>query len=689
MRTLFTFIAVLTSTLTAGSDEGMWTLDNFPTQAIEEKYDVTIDADWLRKAQLATTRLEGGCTGSFVSPDGLVLTNNHCVWGCVRDNSTAERNLSDDGFLASNRSEELSCASEQISVLIETEDVTEAVHGATQGLGDSEAGAARRRKLTELVASCEDQHGGELSCETVDMYQGGQYFLYKYKRYEDVRLVFAPELDIAAFGGDPDNFNFPRYCLDMSFLRVYENGAPASTPNYLEWREEGAAAGEPVFVAGHPGSTERLLTMSELDHLQEVEIPLWLLRYSELRGRLLQWQYTSPEAARVVQQRILGIENGVKVRRNQLFALLDDDLMAAKAQAETALRDEVLADPELRRAYGDGWELIDGAMRVYRGIYPEYLFLEQGAAFVGELFAWARALVRAAAERELANVDRMPGYTDQALPQLQQRLLADVPVNAEYQELGLTFSLEKMREWLGPDHVAVKKVLGRESPAVLAKRLAHETRVGDAAYRRELWEGGLEAVQASEDPLIQLALVIDPDARAVRKRYLDEVEAPRDRGSEKLAAARFQVLGTDIYPDATFTLRITYGAVEGWLENGEDVDPFTRIGTAFERATGERPFKLPSSWTRASSALDKQTPFNFVATTDITGGNSGSPVLDASGRLVGLAFDGNIHSIAGDYGFNPANNRTVAVHPAAMLEALEKVYSARHLIDELTARRFP
>ena len=665
------------------ADEGMWTLDNFPVQAVAEKYDVTLDAEWLRRAQLTTARLEGGCTGSFVSPDGLVLTNNHCVWSCVRENSDASRNLSDEGFLAGSRDEEIRCAREQVSVLMEMEDVTEAIRAATEGLDESEANEARSRELSGLEASCEEASGGQLSCESVSLYQGGQYFLYKYKRYDDVRLVFAPELDIAAFGGDPDNFNFPRYCLDMSFLRVYENGAPARTPEFLEWRAAGPLVKEPVFVTGHPGSTDRQMTMAELTHLKQVEIPLWLLRYTELRGRLLQWGRTGGEAERVVQQRVLGIENGIKVRRNQLFALLDDERIAVKAEEERRLRDAVEADPALHRAYGDGWDQVESALQSYRSFYREFLFLEQAAGFYGELFAFARALVRATAEREMPNEDRLPGYTDSALRGLEQRLLADVPVNDEYQELGLSFSLEKMREWLGPDHPQVKAVLGSESPEAMARRLVSETRVDEASFRRALWEGGRAAVEASDDPLIRLARAVDRPARELRARYENEVVAPRTEGSEKIAAARFRVLGTNSYPDATFTLRVTYGAVDGWLENGSEVDPFTRIGTAFARATGERPFRLPDSWLEARDRLGADTPFNFVATTDITGGNSGSPVIDASGRLVGLAFDGNIHSIAGDYWFNPENNRTVAVHPAAMLEALERVYGASALLDEL------
>lgn len=686
MRAIVGMLACLVVTI-AQADEGMWTLDNFPSGAVAEKYGVDIDEAWLQAAQLATTRIEGGCTGSFVSPNGLVLTNNHCVWGCVRENSDAERNLSNDGFLATTFDEELRCKREQLSVLLETEDVTAKVGAATAGFNESEANDARKRTLTTLESACEAASDGALSCESVSLYQGGQYFLYKYKRYDDVRLVFAPELDIAAFGGDPDNFNFPRYCLDMSFLRAYEDDKPAVTPHHLKWRTDGAAVGEPVFIAGHPGTTQRLRTMSELRHLEELQIPIWLLRYSELRGRMLQWQNTSTEAKRIVQQRILGLENGIKVRRNQLFALMNDEMMARKAEEEASLRAEVAADPELRAAYGDAWDTVDSAMAAYRSMYLEYLFIEQGAAFYGDLFGYARALVRAAAERQLPNEERLRRYTETALPTLRQRLLAPQPIHADYEELGLSFSLEKMREWLGPDHPMVKKVLGADSPATLAKRLAHDTRLGDASYRAKLWDGSPGAIEASADPLIQLARSVDEQARTIRRRYQNEVEAPRAEGREKIAAARFRVLGTDAYPDATFTLRVTYGAVEGWREKGTDVEPFTRVGTLFDRVTGERPFQLPLSWRRAEGALDPATRFNFVTTTDISGGNSGSPVLDSRGKLVGIAFDGNIHSIAGAFWFNPANNRTVVVDSAVMLEALEKVYGATSLLEEIAVAR--
>ena len=470
----------------------------------------------------------------------------------------------------------------------------------------------------------------------------------------------------------------------MSFLRAYEDGKPASTPNYLRWRQGGPKSAEPVFISGHPGSTDRLLTVSQLKMQRDVMWPMWLLRYSELRGRMLAWANTSDEAARIVQQRIAGLENGIKVRRNQLKALHNDSMMAEKEKQEQAMRAAVAADPELQAAYGEAWSLIDGAIGKYRNFYEEHLFIENAAGLNSELFDHARTIVRGTAERELPNSKRIRAYTDAALPQVEQALAAERPIDKEYEKLQLTFALEKMREWLGPDSEYVHRILGKESPEDLAAALIEGSRLDDPDVRMALWEGGVDAVNASEDPMIRLALDIDPESRALRKRYEDEVEAPLTRGEEMIADARFRIYGSETYPDATFTLRITYGAVKGWEEKGEMVDPFTRTSRLFERTTGQRPFMLPDTWQAAREQLDPDTPFNFVATTDITGGNSGSPIVAADGSLVGLAFDGNIHSIAGDYWFDPATNRTVGVNTAIMLEALETVYEADHLVDELT-----
>jgi hypothetical protein len=684
-RPLLTLTFLLLS-LPLPADEGMWTLENFPAARVLDEYGVTIDRAWLERVRDATTRL-GGCTGSFVSPQGLILTNHHCVSRCLGQLSSAEEDVSARGFLAASPEQEAPCTSDHVLVLKETEDITAQIEAATAGKKERDANEIRKKTLTRLEKECVEAskltETSELVCESESLYNGGQYFLYKYKRYKDVRLVFAPEDSVAAFGGDPDNFNFPRWCLDMAFLRAYEDGRPAETPNYLSWRPEGPEAGEPLFVSGHPGSTERLLTIAELKWLRDVKLPLWLLRYSELRGRYVQFGKTSEESARRIQRPLLQIENSIKVRRNELKALLNDQLLSLKDAEERALRELVQEDPEMNAAYGSAWEEIESANRRFRVFYEEYLFLEEEAAFNGSLFKYARDLVRAATERERPNEERLREYRETALPRLEQTLLASRPVYLDVEELRLSFSLEKMREWLGPDSPYVKKILGNDSPDAKAKDLVAGSRLGDPKVRKALWEGGRKAIEASEDSMIRLARLVDDDARTLRKRYENEVEAPQEAASEKIARARFAIRGTNSYPDATFSLRMSFGAVAGWNEKGEKIEPFTTLGRIYDRATGERPFRLPASWLELEAQLNPATRFNFVATTDITGGNSGSPLIDKDGNLVGLAFDGNIHSIGGAYWFDQSMNRTVSVHPAAMLEALDVVYGADHLLEEL------
>lgn len=678
------FIALFSTILsvsTAHADEGMWTLHDFPSARVKQKYAVDIDKPWLETVQRSTARLDGGCTGSFSSANGLVLTNNHCVWGCIRNLSTEENNLSNTGFLAASAKDELQCPGYRISVLHEAQEITDQVHAATAGKPEQEANEARKALLSRLEAECEA--AGNLSCESVDLYHGGQYFLYKYYRYEDVRLVFAPELAIAAFGGDPDNFNFPRWNLDMSFLRVYEDGEPAETPEFFRWRATGAEDGEPVFVSGHPGSTDRLITVAELAQLRNQYLPMQLILYSEFRGRMLEWAQSSEEAARQVQQRRLSIENAIKVWKNQLFSLLDQDQMARKSQAEKTLQAAVINDPEMSEAYGNAWQDVDRALAAYEDMYVPYRFIEYGQGFRGELVFFARTLLRGTREVSKPNEERLRDFRETALPGVEQRLFSDTTVSPIYNEMLLTWSLEKLQEWLGPDDEVVKQVLGNEDPRDMAKRLVSGSRMGDAAYRKELWQGGAAAVEASDDPMLELARKIEPYAMALRLRYDETVEAPLKQASEHIAKARFAVLGKNVYPDATFTLRVTYGAVDGWLEKGEPVAPFTDMGRTFERATGNDPFRLPESWLTARDRIDADTRYNFSATTDIIGGNSGSPVINADAELVGLAFDGNIHSIAGGYWFDEQVNRTVSVHVAAMLEALRTIYGADRLLEEL------
>jgi hypothetical protein len=518
-----------------------------------------------------------------------------------------------------------------------------------------------------------------LQCQSVRLYQGGQYFLYKYKRYSDLRLVFAPEADIASFGGDPDNFQFPRWSLDFAVLRAYEDDKPARIANYLQLDFSGPIADQLVFVAGDPGSTARLQTRSQLEFDRDVSLPITLLRASELRGRYIQFGKINAGDQRITLAPLNNLQNAIKVRRRELDALNNNALLESKTVAEQALRHAAALSGS------DPWADIASASARERTLYLPYVFIEIGAGFSGALFRDARLLVRGADERAKPNQARLREFRDSELPQLQLDLLADVPVYPEFEQLLLSFSLERMREWLGPDHPVVRKLMSKESPDALATRLIAETQLNEAAFRKHLWDGGRSAIDASHDPLIELARAIDGDARAIRRRYEDEVEAPITAAAERIAAARFRAYGTNTYPDATFTLRLNYGTVQGWTENGSVIEPFTHLGRAFERATGATPFKIPDSWSRARDQLDMSTPFCISTSNDIVGGNSGSPLIDASGKIVGLMFDGNIHSIAGRYWFNPENNRAIALHPAIIREALGKVYNATALLAELQA----
>ncbi len=675
--------------LPAAADEGMWTFDNPPSAAIRQKYGATIDSAWLERVRLATVRLDSGCTGSFISGEGLVLTNHHCAEDCIAQNSSEGNDLNANGFHAASREKELRCEEDSISVLVGTEDVTAKVAAALEGVAPEGVVEARRGALTRLETACEEDSkkakGGPLKCERVSLYQGGQHWIYKYRRYEDVRLVFAPESDIASFGGDPDNFQFPRWSLDFSLLRVWQGDKPAKTPNHLRFAWDGAQPGDAVFVSGHPGNTDRLLTAAQLEAQRDVFMPFWLMRFSELRGRMIQYSKTSDEARRTAEAYLNSVENSIKVRRKQFDALLDDALIQNAKAKEAALQKAVSAKPGLAAASG-AWEQIAAAQEAWRNILVPYTFLEGGAGFNSQLFSHARMLVRAAAERGKPNESRLPEFTEARLPAVAQTLKADAPIYPEFEVLRLSFSLERMREWLGPDHPVVRQVFGNDSPDALAERLVHQSTLGNAAARTALFEGGQAAVDASSDPMIRLAAAVDPASRALRKTFETEVEGPVARGQEAIARARFAEYGTSIYPDATFTLRLSYGSMQGWTEKGQEVRPWTELSRAFERATGEPPFRIPDSWMAVKDRLDMTTRANFTTNNDIVGGNSGSPMLNAAGEIVGLAFDGNIHSISGSYWFDDRINRTIGVHPAYIRTALEKVYGATGLIAEIDKR---
>jgi Peptidase S46 len=681
MRPLPRLLAVLLAVPSlASADEGLWTFDAFPSAKVQAAYGFSPTPEWLEHVQLSSVRLARGCSGSFVSEQGLVMTNHHCAHSCVEQLSTGGKDLVKDGFLARTQADEPKCPDVEVNQLVRISDVTARVRAATKGASGDEYEKALRAETARIEREC--QTSDDLRCDVVTLYQGGLHHLYTYRRFQDVRLVFAPELAIAFFGGDPDNFMFPRYDLDVAFLRVYQGGKPARMKDWFRWSSHGAQAGELTFVTGHPGGSSRSLTVAELQYQRDAALPDRLLSLAELRGLLHGFQLLGEEQKRISTAHLFYIENSYKALRGELEALQDAEFFRSKVAAEASLRADIAKEPERGARVLPAFEAVERAEKRLREIRVELNALEHGFRY-SDLFGMARNLVRAAEERPKPNEVRLREYRESNLPFLTQGLFSEAPIYPELEKLLLGHALEKARERLGPDHPAVKKLLGKESPAELAARVVDGTQLRDVAARRKLWEGGAAAVAATPDPLIALALAIDPDARAIRKAFEDEVEAVVKKNHEFIADARFALQGRSNYPDATFTLRLSYGQVKGWKEGTREVPPFTTLAGAYERATGRDPFALPESWLRTKDRLDLGTRFDFTTTNDILGGNSGSPVVNRNAEIVGLAFDGNIHSLGGDYGFDPAKNRAVAVHSDALLEALSKIYGAQRIVDEL------
>lgn len=664
----------------AQADEGMWTYDNFPSDRLKRTHGFAPDATWLKRARLSSVRLAGGCSGSFVSEQGLVMTNHHCAHACIEQLSNDRKDLVERGFYAKTLKREQQCPAMEINQLIEISDVTERINQATKGKTGSEFHEARKAEKAKVEKACATDDN--LRCDVVTLYRGGRYKLYKYKRFQDVRLVFAPELDIAFFGGDPDNFNFPRYVLDAAFLRVYEDGKPLKTEHYFKWSKGGAKKDELVFVSGHPGRTNRLQTVAQLEYQRDVYLPNRLFNLAEKRGVLTAFSQRSKKAERIAKTPLFYTENSFKALRGMHQALLDKAFFGSKVQAERALRKKIAADPALEKKYSGTFGAIESAQAKIRNLRDDLNFKEYHGGYGSKLLRSAIALVRYAEEREKPNGKRLREFSDARLPQLKARMLSKAPIYPQLEIEMMTFSLTKMREILGPDDPFVKKALGKESPRALAKRLVRRTGLRRVGARKRLWEGGAAAINKSKDPMIAFAKLIDADGRAIRKAY-EEVSSVLDKNAELLAQARFAVLGTGTYPDATFTLRLSFGQVKGFEHRGKMVQPFTQIQGAFERATGQDPFALPRSWIRKKGKLDLATRMNFVTTNDIIGGNSGSPTFNKDLEIVGLIFDGNIYSLGGDYGFDAKVNRAVSVHSELIAEALGKIYGAGRILKEL------
>jgi len=675
-------LAVLTFAATpALADEGMWTFDNFPIQTVNDKYGTRIDQAWLDRVRNAAVRIQG-CSASVVSPQGLVLTNHHCVISCIQALSDAENDYVAAGFRPATREDERQCPGQTAEILTGITDVTDRVLAAGQGLEGAAFVQARAAEQQAIQReTCNDDP--RRTCQVISFYRGGRYALYEFRKYEDVRLAFAPEFQAAFFGGDPDNFNFPRYALDFGFLRLYEDGQPVTTPNHLTWSTQAPAEGDPVFVAGNPGSTSRLLSMSQLERLRDQVQPTSLLQLSELRGRIQQYAFTGEEAARVSVDPLFGIENSFKATYGQQQALLDPDFLGRQREEEARLRAAVAADPALAERIGDPWGELDTIETRAADLFIPWRQLETAAGQRSLLYNYARAIVRASKERAKPVAERRPGNSDADIAALGRRLAAVSPIEAELEEIYLTFWLSKTREFLTVDNADVQRLLGRESPEALADRLVSGTGLADPARRAALLAMTPEQLAASGDPMIEFVMRNDDAAQVLRAQWESTVSGPTARAAERIAQARFAAYGTNQYPDATFSLRLSYGAVEGWTHRGTEVEPFTYIGGLYERATGSHPFVLAEAFAAAEDAVNKEVVYNFSSTNDIIGGNSGSPVINARGEVVGAAFDGNIHSLGGAFGYDAALNRTVTVSTAAITETLRSVYRQPRLLEEL------
>lgn len=671
----------------ARADEGMWTFNNFPAAKVGQAYGFTPDPKWLEKVRLASVRLAGGCSASFVSPKGLVQTNHHCARDCIQQLSTAEANFIEDGFFAKEEKDEKRCPQMEVNQLTQITDVTDPIKKATEGKSGADFQAAQKAAEAAILKDCAGGND-KVRCDVVQLYNGGMYNLYKYRRYQDVRLAFAPEESIAFFGGDPDNFEFPRYDLDVAYVRVYgDDGKPLNTrANYFRYADKDAEEGDLTFVSGNPGSTSRLATVAQLELMRDQSLPNQLLYLSEMRGILLQYSAQGEEQKRTARDDLFGIENSYKARYGQFKALVDPALIEGKRKAEAELKAKVDADPAMKKEYGDPWAEIARAVQHLRVIQDRYVTLEGGRGFQSYLWAHAKRLVRFAEESGKPDAQRLREFRDSNLPAFRQITLSDAPVYPELDRAMLRHSLSYLRRVLGPDDPLVRQIFGAKSDEQVADELVRGSKLGDAALRKKLVEGGAAAINASDDPMIRFARAVDPALRAVRKDYEDNVDAVISKNAGYIAQARFKIYGTDVYPDATFSARLSYGAVKGYESKGRKVTPFTTMGGAFERHTGAFPFALPKSWLDAKGAIKLDTKFNFVTTNDIIGGNSGSPVINRNAEVVGLVFDGNIESLGGNFGFDAAVNRTVAVNVGAMKESLARIYKADRIVKELSAK---
>ena len=670
------------------ADEGMWLFNNLPRTQLKEKYRFDPTKEWVDNLMRAAVRISSGGSGSFISPEGLVLTNHHVGSDALQKLSTPEKNLLETGFIARDRAGELRCPDIEIITLVEILDVTDRVNGAApKGADPAAANKARREAMATIEKESKDSTG--LQSEVVTLYQGGVYNLYRYRRYDDVRLVFAPETDIAFFGGDVDNFEYPRFDLDICIFRVYEDGKPARIKNYLSLDDRPLKDGDLIFVAGHPGRTQRQFTADHLRFLRDLEYPRSLASLYRKEIALQQFSIRGDEETRIARDELFGVQNSRKALRGIQAGLLSLDLLLAKSRGEMDLRAKMARDAK-QGASQDDWARIAQSLLAYRPFYDEYQLLEGGRGFWSRLFGLARTLVRRAEENEKPNAERLPGYRESDRETLELNLYSPAPIYPALEKAQLADSLTFLAVSLGAEHPLAQMVLNGRSPEDRATDLVQGTKLFDVEVRKSLAAGGTKAIKESTDPMIALARTVDPFARSLRKNYEDLIQGVHREAYGNIARAVFSVRGTEVYPDATFTLRLSYGVVKGYQDGGKEIPLATTLGGAFEKSEKHQnadPFKLPASWLAAKSKLALSTQFNFVSTADIIGGNSGSPVVNRDGKQVGIIFDGNIHSLILDIMYTEEKARAISVSSPAILAALRQIYGAPALADEMAGHR--
>ena len=673
--------------LPAASDEGMWLFNKPPKDILQKKYGFAVTPEFMDHLRLSSISF-GGASGSFVSPDGLVLTNHHVGRGAVQNLSTKDRDLMKTGFYARTQAEELKVPGMELRVLVGIEDVTDKVLGAEKpGMTPVEAADARQKVVAALEKEAAGTSGKRGS--VVTLYSGGMYHLYTYKLHDDVRLVFAPEYLVAFFGGDQDNFTYPRYDLDITLFRIYENGRPFKSDNYIKWSTTGVREGDLVLCSGHPGSTGRLLTMSQLEFLRDTSYPFNIANLKRRQAFMRAYAAKGEEESRIAMRNLFGIENSLKATIGYQSGLLDEKIMAKKLHEEQSLRAQVAKSPDLQKEFSPAWDEIAAAEKAYASFFKPLAFFERANGFYTTYFTMARNIVRLAMERPKPNADRLREFRDASLPSVERGILSPAPIYDDFEAVKLADSLAQLQEEL-PDMPEVKWILGGRSPQDVARELIAGTKLKDVDFRKKLLAGGLTAVYQSQDPMIKLALLVDPVSRGLRARYEDQVDAVETRNGTRIAQAMFKLEGTSIPPDATGTLRLSFGSVKGYVENGKKIPFQTTFAGLYDKsakAGNKDPYELPARFVTKKSAINLGTPVNFVSTADSIGGNSGSPLVNRKGEFVGVLFDGNIQSLPTRFVYDDTISRSVMVHGQGIIEALLKIYDAKPLVDEILGRK--